>query len=163
MVAFPGTGSFIPDVGDILLNMKWLMYGILCLDLSTSLWGSCPRAIFAKRIGQVTTDPSIPDLYTILRIINRSVRGLASDSLGCLEPWMNHLPPVRWTAFRFGVLNVSGCVNWVERDFFIAFLPYILPSFTYHFPLKWFHSQRAFFIYKVLRTVTFCRRNRYPF
>ena len=150
MVAFPGTGSLIPDVGDILLNMKWLMYGILCLDLSTSLGGSCPRAIFAKRIGQVTTDPSIPDLYTILRIINMSVRGLASDSLGCLGPWMNHLPPVRWTTFRFGVLNVSGCVNWLERDFLMLFCLKYYPVFPIIFLSNDFTLKELFYIQSTL-------------
>ena len=33
-------------------------------------------------------------------------------SLRCSGPWMNHLPPVRWSNFRFMFLNESWCVSF---------------------------------------------------
>ena len=56
------------------------------------------------------------------------------DTTICLWPWMNHLPPVWWSNFRFGFFNVSLCVSLVswKRIFLLIFSFY---SCFKHYPV----------------------------
>ena len=62
------------------------------------------------------------------------------SSLWCLGPWMNHLPPVCWSTFRFR-FTLFKCqlvckFGMMERDFSIDFLPLsmscTLPNYAYY-------------------------------
>ena len=91
------------------VSMKWLMCGTLFLHKSTSVgsfrknrWDKLPQTSF------------IWDWHTILRIISRGVPGLATDSPSSIRGrWMNHLPPVWWSTFRFRFLIVSWCESLI--------------------------------------------------
>ena len=48
-------------------------------ELSTSLGCFCPRTSFSKGLGMLPWISVVPDLHTKLRIINKSVSGLAND------------------------------------------------------------------------------------
>ena len=75
---FPGTGCTVPDVANIYLNMKCVMYGLLFLILPTSL--ECFHFFFEKRIGLVTMDLFVSYLHFKLRILSWSVSGLGNES-----------------------------------------------------------------------------------
>ena len=110
---FPDTGCPLSDVTNIYL-MKCLMYGLLFLRLSTSLGSFHPRNfLFENGLDWFPCTPFILYLHTILSIISRCVVFRFSNwfSLRCLQPWMNHLPPVWWSNFRFIFLNESWCVS----------------------------------------------------
>ena len=124
----------------------------------------CPRTIFAKkRIGQVTTD-LLFIRFTYYNKDNQQECSLLSNwfPLWCLGPWMNHLPPVWWSTFRFGFFNVSWCVSLVWRrgvlatDLLPLFMFYTLPSFAYHFPLKCFDSQIHTIYTRIFILLVFC-------
>ena len=154
-LSYTGCWRYLP-------SMKWLMYGILFLHLSTSPWCFCPRTIFAKKNNQTKTikqqQPNnkkkrldklprtsfIPDLLIIQGIINRSVPYFTTDSpCGVCGVWMNHLPPVWWSTFRYSFfLNGNRCVSlvWWRGILLLAFclnscfihyavLPNIFPLF----------------------------------
>ena len=123
------------------LSIKWLMYVILFLHLSTSLGCFCPWAIFSQNeLDKLPWTSFVSGIYTKLVIISRSDQCLATDSPCGVKPWMNHLPPVRWPTFRFMFLNDSRCANlawlcvcWRGEGFylFLAFIHvmFILPKF----------------------------------
>ena len=96
--------------------------------------------------------PLIWELHTILRIISRGVSGLINDSLWCLGPWMNHLPPVWWSNFRLRFLIVGWCVSFIwwrgifSLNFCLNSCLAHYSSFTHHFPLNLIDSQIASYV-----------------
>ena len=136
-----------------LLNMKWLMYWLPFLQLSTSLGCFLPRTFFLKkRIGLVSMDL----IYITFTYYNQQECFRLSNwfSLWCLEPWMNHLPPVWLSKFRFMFLNESLCLSLTYwRGIFYWYLVFIIvfihcPNVTFIIPLKRFYSKIAFFYSK---------------
>ena len=138
---------------DLLITI-WLMCGTLFLHISTSLGCFCPRTIFTKkRIGQVTSDLPYTRFTYYTKDNQQGCSRLSNGfSLRCLRPWMNYLPPVWWSTFRFRFL----IWNWYESLIWRrGIVPLIFclhsgfvhwPSFDYHFHLKLIYSQMAFFI-----------------
>ena len=82
MVACPFRALvFCTGCWQYLPSMKWLMYGILFLRLSTSLGCFCPQTFFSQNgLDKLVKTSFMSDLYTKLRIISRSVPGLVTDS-----------------------------------------------------------------------------------
>ena len=76
--------------------------------------------------------------------------------LWCLGPWMNHLPPMWWSNFRFMFLNHSWCVNFIwwigiyNWYFVLSFSLYITQVLPIIFPLIWFYSEITLFILSTL-------------
>ena len=94
-----------------LLNMKCLLYGLLFLQLSSSLDCFRPRS-FEQRVGLVSMDfLYIMSTYYTKDIQQEWFRLSNWFSLRCLGPWMYHLPPVWWSNFMFMFLNESWCVS----------------------------------------------------
>ena len=98
-----------------LLNMKYLMYGLLSLLLSPPSMFPPTDFLSGKRIGLVSMDL----LYFISITLTYSTQDNQQEyfrlsnwfSLRCLGQWMNHLPPVWWSNFRLFFLNASWCVS----------------------------------------------------
>ena len=141
-------------------NMKLLTYGIQFLHPSASVGCFCPF-LYEKRFVQVTMETPLYQIYlhTKLRIIDRNVPGLATDC-PC-RVWDRG-----WTiCVLYDVRLLGSCFKcckgklvctlgavernclWIYR-FYYFFINY--PSFTYHFPLKWFYSEIAFYILSTL-------------
>ena len=98
-----------------LLSMAWFMYGILFLHFHLPRMFLCTEVLFEKLIGQVNKDI----LYHIfIYQTNDNQQGCSRlsnwFSLRCLGPWMNYLPPVWWSTFRFSFLNKCWCVRVVQ-------------------------------------------------
>ena len=71
--------------------------------------------LFEKRIGVVTMDlPHIISTYLTQGNQQECFRFSDWFSLQCLGPWMNHMPPVWWSNFRFMFLNESWYVGLTE-------------------------------------------------
>ena len=77
-----------------LINLKCVMYGLLFLQLSSSPGCFHPQTFFLKN--GLDWFPWTSKWF----------------SLRCLGLWMNHLPPVWWSNFRFMFLKESWCVSW---------------------------------------------------
>ena len=84
-----------------------------------------------------------------------SIRDLHNKD-GCCGAWINHVPAVWWSTFRFRFLIVSWCeslVWWVgfSIDFLPLFMFYTLPKFLPHFPSQInLLSDRFFYLVHVL-------------
>ena len=93
---------------------------LLFLHISASLGCFCPRTNFEKLIGQFTSDL----LYMrFTYCIKDNQQGCSRHSnwffLGCLGPWMNHLPPVwRSTLGLDFLLSVGPKVSYGGERFF---------------------------------------------
>ena len=107
--------------------------------------------LFEKRLGLVSMD-LLYIMFTYYTQDNHPECFRLSNwfSLRCLGPWMNHLPPVWWSNFRFMFLNESWCVSLTYwRGIFDWWLVFILvfihcPNVTFIIPLIWLHSKIAF-------------------
>ena len=140
---FLSPGCPVPNVGwPYLLCMKWLMYRILLLQLSSSLGYFCQRTSFSNNSMEKLLWPSfISNLNTKLRIISIVV-----------QVWKNvpllYGDPLWGACFKCQLVCKFGIV---ERNFLVDFLPlftssyitYILPVI---FPLKWFYCEETFYI-----------------
>ena len=106
-------------------------YGILFLQLSTTLLCFFPRTFFSKK-------GILPSVFQVSN-------GL---SLWCLRPWINHLPLVWWSPFRVIFLKwQSVCkVGVTERN-------YLLSSCFYYFfstlPKGWQLFCVSFFCFEI--------------
>ena len=78
------SGHWLPITGcwQYLVGVLWLMFGLLFLHLCTFLGCFCPRTLvfLNNGLGKLPWTSSISYLYAKLRIINRNVSGLATDS-----------------------------------------------------------------------------------
>ena len=138
-----------------LLNMKWMMYGILFLHLSTFLKCFCPRTTFAKRLmGNLSRTLSIAYLNIILRTICRSFPGLTTEPPCGLwdRGWTNCLL-YDGPFLGLGFLSVSWCVSLIEGFcfWFIASIHvlsntrfFLLCFLLNHFTLKQFSYAKYF-------------------
>ena len=124
-----------------LLRYDWCV-GLMCLHISTSLGFFGPRTIFTKKkcIGQVTSDLLYIRFTYYTKDNQQGCSRLSNGfSMWCLRPWMNHLPPIWWSTFRFRFLIVSwyGSLIWWRGIFLLisclysCFVHY--PSFAYYF------------------------------
>ena len=96
-----------------LLDMKYLIYGPLFLQLSTSLGCFRPWIFFLKkRFGLLVLD-IICFIFTYYTQDNQQVYFRLGNwfSLQCLGPWTNHLLPVWWSNFNFMFLKENWCVS----------------------------------------------------
>ena len=108
------SGYWLPSTGccQYLLNMKYLMYGLPCLQLSNSLGCFRPRNFFIKMHWAGLYGPPLYHIY-ILYSDNQQEGFRLSNwfYLRCLGPWMGHLTHVWWSYFRFIFLIKSWCVS----------------------------------------------------
>ena len=142
-----------------LLSMKLWMYVwdtvFACVQL-LRLFLSADYLYDKKRIGKVTPDLLYMNQQEHTYYINDNQQQCSRPSnrfsLRGLGPWMNQLPPVRWSTFRLRFLIVSWCeicIWWKEIFLLISciyscFAHY--PSFAYHFPLKLTSFQISFLL-----------------
>ena len=90
------------------IGLVWTFVHIPGMFLSTDF-------IFEKRIGVVIMG-LLWIIFTYLAEDNQQESFRHSCNwipLRCLGPWMNHLPPMWWSNFRFMFLNHSWCVNFI--------------------------------------------------
>ena len=113
-----------------LRSMKWIVCVTLFLHLSTPWHVSVSELPFLQKrqkkneLDKLPQTPSRWDLHTIMRVISRGVPGLANDfHFWCLGSWMNNLPPVSCSTYRFKFFYVSHLkVSYGGVDFFCWFL-----------------------------------------
>ena len=143
------------------------MYGLLFLQLFTSLGCSPTDFLFEKRIRIVSMD-LIYIIFTYYTQDNKQECIKLSNwfSLRCLGPWMNHLPPVWWSNFRLVFLNQSWCASltywWGIFYWCLVYITVFIhwPNANFIIHLIWFHSEIAFCIQG---TIICHRRSLYSF
>ena len=122
--------------------------------------------LFGKRIGLVFMD-LIYIIFTYYTQDNRQECFRLSNwvSLWCLRPWMNHLPPVWWSNFRFMFVNESWYVSltlWkkILLAFSFYYWFYTLPKWYLYYSSHTVSLRNSFFI---LSTIIFHGRSHYSF
>ena len=111
---FPVNGCPVPDVGNI--HLIWIIY---CMGYCFCI---CPPPcdVFVNGLyflKTIWTGWHGHPLYQI-SLINQDTRQecfrLSNRSfLWCCRPWVNRLPPVRWSTFSFMFVNGSWCENLI--------------------------------------------------
>ena len=156
---FPGTGCPIPDVDYLCL---------LCIDFcvwdAVSTFNHLPRMFLSTDFAFWITDWTCchgPYLHAILRIISRSVSGLATDSpCGAWgRGWTTcllHDSPLFGSHFKMRV----GMYVWSDISYIYYFLPLFTVSRTK--PVIFLLCNNLF-IYQVLCTLIYRRRSLYSF
>ena len=103
-------------------DMNYLLYGILFLQISASLRCFCQRTLFPKTVWTGWHGHPLYQIYLINQDTRQECFRLSNRSfLWCCWPWVDHLPPVRWSTFSFMFVNGSWCEN-------LIFYPRVWPS-----------------------------------
>ena len=151
-----------------LSNMQWLMYRLLLVYLSASLWCFCARGIYVLTKMDWTSyhGPPLYQGYILNILINRNVLGLATDSpCGFLgHGWTTCLPRVVHLKVYVFKQQLVWKYDIVESNLLLMFCLYgclhILPKLHVIFRLILFCSETVFI--PSICNVTFYRRSFFP-
>ena len=125
------SGLWLSCIGNwlYLLSMKLSMWDNFSAHIHLPRLFLSMDYLYKKCFGQVTSD--LLDMrFAYNTKDNQQGCSRLSNwfSLWCMGPWMNHLPPVWWSTFRFRFLIVSWYESliWWSGIFLFDFLPLLM-------------------------------------